>query len=185
MSMTVGSLATAQSLVFGPSRIDVAWDGVSNGKISLLPVCSNTNQTATYSVKVLHVFPESVQKVLYSGGSSFTYTATAGEPYKTQNTSPYVTAAPFVIGSTLSTATGIVEFELAPSDSRYTGTFDYPGLHATMTPAYYRLTIEQSKGTAVQTVAAGKLTRVPPNPFASLNAVGNLVAAQTASFCIG
>lgn len=183
MSLTVAA-STSQTLTFGPSRIDIRWDGVSNGKVSVLPVCSNTQVTSTYSVKVLHVFPEATTKVLYFSNTSATYAIAAGDPFLNNRTSTAVSAAPFTVGSTLATATGIVSFELIPSDTNYTAAFDVVS-HTTSKPAYYKWSLEQSRGTAVQTVAAGRLSRLPPNPFVADNASGSLVQSQTASFCIG
>lgn len=183
MSFTVGTLSTSSSLVFGPSRVDIEWDGRSNGKISMLPVCTDTTTTAAYSVSVLRVFPSAQAKVVYLSGLTFSLSFLAGQAYRTHGTgtSDSVESVPFVIGSTLATATGVVEFELIPEDTNYTTDTDI----STMMPHYYSWNLQQTRGTATQLVALGKITILAPNPYSSSNAVGNLVEAQTASFCIG
>jgi hypothetical protein len=189
MSFTIGELSTSQSLTFGPSRIDIAWDGTSSGRISFLPACTSTS--ATYSLSVLHVFPSTETKFLYISSNLFSNTFAAGTPFLQQKVPTYNTATPFIIGHTASTATGEVSFELNPSNTNYTNTMDtitsgQVGInHATMQAAYYTWKLTQNNGTATQLVATGKLSRVPPNPFSSAGAYGELVAAQTASFCAG
>lgn len=186
MSFTSGPTATSTYLVFGPSRLDVQWDGVSNGKISVLPVCSDTATTASYQVSVLHVFDSAATKTVYAGGLTSAYSATAGEPFRTSDSPNTRIAAPFQIGSTLSTASGVLSFELIPGNTNYTNTFDTVSVaYPTTKPAYYKLEIQQTKGTATQVIASGKLSRITPNPFSSISIYGSLVQAQTASFCIG
>lgn len=183
MSFNVSS-ATSTSLTFAPSRIDISWDGVSNGKVTVLPVCFSTASTATYEVNVLHVFDQSTTKILYNvSGLTLSYSALAGEPYRTYDT-PFKTAAPFTVGHTQATASGEVSFELNPADSRYTNTLDYSS-YPTSQPAYYKWEIKQTRGTATQVVASGRLARIPPNPYSTAGTYGSLVQSQTASFCIG
>ncbi len=174
--------ATSQSLTFGPSRIDIAWDGVSHGKITLLPLCADTN--ASYAVKLLHVFPEDTTKLIYiTPGSTYSYSAIAGEPFR-NNSNPAETAIPFAVSSTHSLVTGEVSFMLSPSNTNYTTKMD-SATYATMAPSYYSWSLEQTRGTALQTVASGRLTRIPPNPYSATSVNGPIVSAQTATLCIG
>lgn len=183
MSFNV-SASTSETLTFSPSRVDINWDGVSNGRVTILPVCSDTASTASYSVRVLHVFGEATTKAVYASSISSSYSAVAGEPYKTGETTDSRTATPFTIGSTLSTATGQVSFELIPSDTNYTNTFDY-ATYPTSQPAQFKWEMSQTRGTATQLVACGRMLRIPPNPYSSSGFYGSLIQAQTASFCIG
>lgn len=187
MSFTVGSLSTSSTLTFGPSRVDITWDGKSNGKISILPVCTETASTATYSVSVVRVFDQATTKEVLSAGNTVLYNAVAGEAYVLER-DPLSTFAfnsyrypEFTVGATLSTNTGVVAFELIPSNTNYTNRTDI----STLSPHYFTWKMTQSRGTASQIVAVGKLTMIAPNPYSRTNAVGNLVEAQTASFCIG
>lgn len=187
MSFTVGSLSTSSTLTFGPSRVDITWDGKSNGKVSVLPVCTDTATTATYSVGILRVFPAAEDKVVYSYGNTITYSAMAGEAYLLED-DPLSTSmanayryTEFTVGSTLATNTGVVAFELIPSNTNYTNRTDI----STLSPHYFTWKMTQNRGTASQVVAVGKLTMLAPNPYSASNAVGNLVEAKTAHFCIG
>lgn len=198
MSFTLGSLSTSSSLTFGPSLVDIGWDGISNGKITIKPVCGSSASTGTYTVKVLHVHQEATTKTLYSaaGTASQNWNLAAGIPfrYHPNATSGWQEAAPFVVGNTQNTATGDVSFELIPADARYTNTLEafpfnvgtnYPTISGTSQSSYYKWWIERSRGTATQVVAVGKIIRIPPNPYSSVGVYGTLVEAQTASFCIG
>jgi hypothetical protein len=184
MSFTVGSLSTSTSLAFKPTRLDIQWDGVSNGKVSVLPVCSSTASTATYTVRALHVFPAAVTKTLYASGVTSSYSASAGEPFRNNHTSNAQVATPFVVGSTLNTASGEVSFELMPSNTNYTAAMDF-GTYRTSQASSYQWSVEQARGTSVQLVAVGQLNRTPPNAFSADTGYGTLVQGQTAFFCIG
>lgn len=177
------AVTTSQTLTFGPSRVDISWDGVSNGLVEIQPVCSDTSTTAAYSVNVLHVFPEAGEKTINSGSGTETYSYSPGMPFKTSAYPTAATAVPFVIGNTLSTS-GIVAFELQPSNTNYTATLDYAE-YQTMQASFYSWSLVQSRGTATQTVASGRIARIPPNPYSGGSISGSLVAAKTAYFCIG
>lgn len=184
MSFTTGVTSTSTNLTFKPSRIDIAWDGQSDGKISLLPVCSDTSSTATYSVKVLQVFPAAETKTLHASGLTYSYSASAGEPFANNHTLNAQVATPFTVGSTLNTASGEVSFELMPSDTNYTAVMDF-ATYRTSQASSYQWSVEQARGTAVQLVAVGQLNRTPPNAFSSATGYGSLIQGQTAYFCIG
>lgn len=184
MSFTVGSLTTSTSLTFKPARLDIGWDGVSNGKVAILPACNDTSSTATYSVKVIQVFPAAATKTLYASGVTYSYSASAGEPFRNNHTNDAQVATPFMVGSTLNTASGEVSFELMPSDTNYTAVMDF-ATYRTSQASSYQWSVEQARGTAVQLVAVGQLNRTPPNAFSADTGYGSLVQNQTAYFCIG
>lgn len=184
MSFTFDQSSASERLTFKPSRLDVLWDGVSNGKVSLLPLCSNTSSATSYSVKVLHVFPASETKVISAGGVTSSYSAVAGEPFRNNHTNDTQIAVPFVIGSTLNTSSGEVSFELTSSDTNYTATLDF-ATYRTAQASSYQWQVEKSEGAAIQLVAVGQLRRTPPNAFAASDEYGELVSAKTAFFCVG
>jgi hypothetical protein len=187
MSFTVGSLSTGSSLTFGPSRVDIAWDGKSDGKVSFMPSCSHT--AATYSITVRRVFPSDTNKTVYVSNNSATVDYFAGEPYVIPY-DPAVTASltfytypEFSIGHTANTS-GVVAFELNPANTNYTQKSSAETLYTTR-PMYYSWEMKQTKGTATQIVALGKITRRTPNPYAETGSFGSLVESQTAYFCNG
>jgi hypothetical protein len=184
--MSLGAQAFSQyvasELTFGPSRIDVGWDGRSDSVIALGPACVNTS--ATHTISVLHVFPEATTKIVYASGLTTEHAAGAGTPFYNNHTSDAQVAQPFSLGATVSEL-GDVSFSLSPSDSNFTAVLDFSS-HRTMQSSYYswEATQENSAGKRI-VFASGKITRIPPNPYGASNVNGSLVSSQTASFCIG
>lgn len=170
-----------------PSRVDIAWDGASDAKVSILPSFADTGTATTYTIGALHVFPSVVSKTVrvYANTnftSTTTYTSFSGEPFITYYRSR---AVPFVIGHTVSTS-GIVSFKLEPSNTNYTATLDYvaDGDYYTTKPTYYKWTIAQNRGTTSHLVAHGKVIRIPPNAYSSegasvISSSGDLVSGIT------
>lgn len=178
------SVSSISGLTFGPSRLDIKWDGVSNAKITVSPACSSTSTSTSYSVKVVQVFPADVEKVFFSSGATFNLAYSAGDPYRNDNYPTSSVAAPFVVGSTV--VSSDVSFELSPSNNNFTSAFttwDIP--YPTAQTAYYKWDLTQTLGTASQVVVTGKIIRVVPNPYSEAFASGDLIDGATASFCIG
>jgi len=171
-----------------PARVDIAWDGASDAKVSVLPLFADTATSTSYTVGAIHVFPSAVTKTIrYSANTALTttqtYTSFSGEPFINFYRER---AAPFVIGHTVSTA-GVVSFKLEPSMANYTATLDAVndgGAYVTTKPTYYRWTVAQNRGTTSHLVAYGKIIRLPPNAFSSEGASivassGDLVSGVT------
>jgi hypothetical protein len=182
MSFTAGDSGPSVAN-FGPSRVDVRWDGFSNAKATILPVCADTATSTVYSVKALHVFPDSGSKAIFSSGSTITLQYSPGQPFVNTASPNAATAVPFALGSTVSPTSGSVTFDIIASNTNFTATFDTPT--DTNVTSHYKWWIEQEKPGSKQIVAVGKITRIPPNPYASESVYGDLVQDTTATFCVG
>lgn len=198
MPFSFGNLAfstsTSSAITFGPSRIDIAWDGKSDAKVSFLPVCTDTAATASYAVSVQRVWPSDGQLTVYVpfGTNAVTVATTyfAGDPYYLRydplvypaTANSYVYTA-FTLGHTVA-SNGAVLFELNPSNTNYTQRSSIIDGKTTK-PMYYSWEMKQTRGTATQVVALGRITRHLPNPYDETGSYGDLVGAQTAYFCNG
>lgn len=183
------AVSSSTTLTFAPSRIDLTWDGASNGTLRLRPGCADAfiGLTSTYTISVLHVFPEAGIKRISAGYAPQDYAHAAGSPFKTDAYPTAATAAPFVIGHTVFTTVDNIDevaFDLNPLNTNYTATLDSIAEYQTMQSSYYSWQMTRSVGGESQIVAFGKIARIPPNPYGDTPS-GALVSAKTAFFCIG
>lgn len=174
MSFTVATDVTSSSstpsvLSFGPSRLNIDWDGVSFAKAQITPACVDT--AATYAVTVTQV--AGTNAYLYQGpgvtATGFTATLVAGSPWYYMNTAT-VFYNNFAIGTTVS-ASGVVSFQLSGS-SAWTAASSFPGSNETgylptSAATYYTYKMTKSQGTATEVVALGKIRRIPQDPWLS------------------
>jgi hypothetical protein len=182
MVFTLANSLTDTALRFGPARTDIRWDGKSHALVSILPFCPDT--AATYLVSVTQV--ASQETLLFSSLTAYQTTIKPGFPWQYR---PGIgTAAPVINSFSIShtvTTSSVVEFELSATTSWTAASTISPfpdlGYIDPLGPSYFSYELKKSLGTAAQVVTFGKLTILPPNPYAeNVSVAGN---TPTATLC--
>jgi hypothetical protein len=180
MVFTLANSLADTALKFGPARTDIRWDGKSAALVSILPTCPDT--AATYLVSVTQV--ASQDTLLFQSSTALATTIEAGYPWKYVNSTnpPLINA--FTIPHTVTTSS-VVEFQLSGITSWTAAALAFAlpdlGYVDPLGPSYFTYEVKKSSGTAAQIVTFGKVTILPPNPYAeNVSVAGN---TPTATLC--